>query len=145
MTAPARPPRGVRGVASKLHDDQRPRLAIVYVRPSHPQPVIEPVESTARHSAWGDRAVAWGWSRDRGVVIDAEQGHSGQSLVTRWGCQRVWAEVSLDHIGLSRGREMRRLARSHKDWQQGLERCAIFRTLLADAEGLYDPTDDNDR
>ena len=92
-----------------------------------------------------DRAVAWGWSRDRVVVIDADQGQSGQSLVTRVGFQRVLAEVSLDHVGLILGLEMSRLARSNKDWHQWLERCAIFRTLLADADGLYDPTDDNDR
>src|SRR3984893_17042172 len=40
---------------------------------------------------------------------------------------------------------MSRLARSNKDWHQLLELCAIFRTLLADQDGLYDPTDYNDR
>ena len=37
------------------------------------------------------------------------------------------------------------MARSCKDWHQLLELCAIFRTLLADQDGLYDPTDHNDR
>jgi DNA invertase Pin-like site-specific DNA recombinase len=37
------------------------------------------------------------------------------------------------------------VARSNQDWHQWLARCAIFRTWLADADGLYDPTDDNDR
>jgi DNA invertase Pin-like site-specific DNA recombinase len=40
---------------------------------------------------------------------------------------------------------MSRLARSCKDWHQLLELCARFRVLLADADGLYDPTDYNDR
>ena len=40
---------------------------------------------------------------------------------------------------------MSRLARSCKDWHQLLELCALFRTLLADQDGLYDPTDHNDR
>jgi len=57
----------------------------------------------------------------------------------------VLAEVSLDHVGLILGLEMSRLARSNKDWHQLLELCAIFRTVLADADGLYDPTDSNDR
>ncbi len=92
-----------------------------------------------------DRAVAVGWARDRVVVIDADQGQSGQSMVTRLGFQRVLAEVSVDHVGLILGLEMRRWARSNKDWHQRLERCAIFRTLLADADGLSDPTDSNDR
>ena len=43
------------------------------------------------------------------------------------------------------GLELSRLARSNKDWHQLLELCAIFGTLLADADGLYDPTDYHDR
>lgn len=40
---------------------------------------------------------------------------------------------------------MSRLARSNKDCRQLLELCALFRCLLADQEGLYDPTEYNDR
>jgi DNA invertase Pin-like site-specific DNA recombinase len=118
MTEPALQPRGVRGVASKLHDDHLQRLTIVYVRQFHPQQVVEHVESTARPYALVDRAVALGWSRDRVVVIDEAPGQSGQRMVTCLGFQRMVAEVSLDHVGLILGLEMSRLARSHKDWQQ---------------------------
>lgn len=145
MTEPTLQSRGVRGVASKLHEYHLQRLAIVYVRQSHPQQVVAHGESTARQYALVDRAVALGWARDRVVVIDADQGQSGQSMVTRLGFQRVLAEVSLDHVGLILGLEMSRLARSNKDWHPLLELCAIFRTLLADADSLYDPTDYNDR
>jgi len=137
--------RPIGGVAPKLHDHHLRRQAIVYVRQSHPQQVLDHVESTARQYGLVDRAAAWGWSRDRIVVIDDDQGQSGQSMVTRLGFQRLLAEVSLDHVGLILGLEMSRLARSNKDWHQLLELCAIFRTLLADADGLYDPTDYNDR
>jgi DNA invertase Pin-like site-specific DNA recombinase len=92
-----------------------------------------------------DRAVALGWSPDRVVVIDEEQGQSGQSMGARFGFQRLLAEVGLDHVGLILGLEMSRLARSNNDWHQLLELCALFRTLLADAEGVYDPTDSTDR
>ena len=51
----------------------------------------------------------------------------------------------MDHVGLILGLEMSRLARSCKDWYQLLEVCAIFGTLLADQDGLYDPSDPNDR
>jgi DNA invertase Pin-like site-specific DNA recombinase len=77
--------------------------------------------------------------------MDDDHGPSGQSRVTRVGCQRVLAEVSLDHVGLILGLEMRRWARSNKDWHPWLALCAILRTLLAEADGLYDPTDSNDR
>ena len=55
------------------------------------------------------------------------------------------AEVGLDHVGIIFGLEMSRLARSNKDWHQLLELFAICRSLLADQDGVYDPTDYNDR
>jgi DNA invertase Pin-like site-specific DNA recombinase len=61
------------------------------------------------------------------------------------GFQRLLAEVALDHVGLILGLEMSRLSRSNKDWHQLLELCARFRVLLGDGDGLYDPTDHNDR
>jgi len=61
------------------------------------------------------------------------------------GFQRLLAEVSMDHVGLVLGIEMSRLARSCKDWHQLLELCAVFGTLLADHDGLYDPREYNDR
>jgi excisionase family DNA binding protein len=43
------------------------------------------------------------------------------------------------------GVEMSRLARSCRDWHQLLEICALFDTLIADVDGVYDPTNYNDR
>lgn len=40
---------------------------------------------------------------------------------------------------------MCRLARSSTDWHQLLETCALFGTLIADLDGLYDPGQYNDR
>ena len=145
MTEPSLKPSGAGGIGSKLRDHHLRRQAIVYVRQSHPQQVVENVESTARQYALVERAIAWGWSPERVIVIDEDQGQSGQSIATRLGFQRLLAEVSLDHVGLILGLELSRLARSNKDWHQLLELCAIFGTLLADADGLYDPTDYNDR
>ena len=76
-------PRRVGGVTSTLHDPHVCRLAIVSGRPSQPHQIVAPVESTARQSALVDRAVAWGWARERVVVIGEDQGQSGQSMVTR--------------------------------------------------------------
>lgn len=121
------------------------RLAVVYVRQSSAQQVLENRESTERQYALADRAVACGWSRDRVLVIDEDQGKSGSTADHRLGFQRLLAEVGLDHVGLILGTEMSRLARSCKDWHQLLELCALFRALLGDQDGLYDPTDPNDR
>jgi DNA invertase Pin-like site-specific DNA recombinase len=143
MIAEARPSGSM--LSAKLRDYHLARLAIVYVRQSSPQQVLDHRESTARQYALVDRAVALGWPADRVVVIDEDQGQSGQSATARLGFQRLLAEVSLDHVGLVLGLEMSRFARSCKDWHQLLELCGVFRTLLADADGLYDPTDYNDR
>src|SRR5215210_1918227 len=137
MTEPFRSP--------KLRAWHLDRSAVVYVRQSTPQQVNEHQGSTARQYALADRAVELGWPRDRVLVIDDDLGKSGQSAEGRLGFQRLLAEVALDHIGLILGLEMCRLARSHRDWHQLLELCARFRVLLADADGLYDPNDYNDR
>src|SRR2546429_6108518 len=70
---------------------------------------------------------------------------SGTTAQGRVGFQRLVSEVSLDHVGIIFGVEMSRLARSNKDWHQLLELCALFRTLIADLDGVYDPTQYNDR
>ena len=50
------------------------RGAIVYVRQSTPQQVVEHRESTARQYALADRAVGLGWVRDRVTTIDDDLG-----------------------------------------------------------------------
>ena len=121
------------------------RSAVVYVRQSTPQQVLEHQESTARQYALTDRAVDLGWLRPQVRVIDDDLGKSGQSIEGRPGFQRLLAEVALDRVGLILGLEMSRLARSCKDWHHLLELCARFRVLLADAESIYDPTEYSDR
>jgi len=138
--APSRPPR-----SEKIADHHLQRRAIVYVRQSTQQQVLEHRESTARQYALTDRAFALGWPRAAIEVIDEDQGVSGSSVEGRSGFQRLLAEISADRVGLILGLEMSRLARSCKDWHALLEVCAIYRTLLADADGLYDPSHYNDR
>jgi DNA invertase Pin-like site-specific DNA recombinase len=90
-------------------------------------------------------AQGLGWAPDRVCVIDEDLGVSGASVAGRKGFQRLLSEVALDHVGLIVGVEMSRLARSNKDWHQLLELCARFGTLIADLDGLYDPSHYNDR
>ena len=130
---------------SKVHVCHLQRLAIVYIRQSTPHQVIENRESADRQYSLVHRAADLGWPTARVEVIDEDQGLSGSTAEGRLGFQRLLAEVGLDHVGIILGLEMSRLARSNKDWHQLLELCGIFRTLLADQDGLYDPTDYNDR
>ena len=130
---------------SKVQSRHLDRLAIVYVRQSTAQQVLEHRESAALQYDLRRRAVALGWAADRVIVIDEDQGLSAGTAEGRLGFQRLLAEIGLDHVGIVLGVEMSRLARSCKDWHQLLELCAIFQVLLADQDGLYDPGDYNDR
>jgi DNA invertase Pin-like site-specific DNA recombinase len=130
---------------SKIRPWHLDRLAMVYVRQSTPQQVLEHRESAALQYDLRRRAVALGWAPDRVVVIDEDQGHSGETAEGRLGFQRLLTEVSLDRVGVILGIEMSRLARAGKDWHQLLEICTVFQTILADQDGLYDPGDFNDR
>jgi DNA invertase Pin-like site-specific DNA recombinase len=131
--------------SSKILNQHLERLAIVYVRQSSTRQVEENIESTQLQYRLVDRAASFGWPRQRIEVIDQDLGISGRSIEGRSGFQRLLAEVSLEHVGIVLGIEMSRLARSCRDWHQLLELCAVFGTLLGDADGVYDPRDYNDR
>jgi DNA invertase Pin-like site-specific DNA recombinase len=131
--------------ATKIRARHLDRIAIVYVRQSSPQQVLEHRESRERQYALAQTAVTLGWTKERVQIIDEDQGQSGRSATSRLGFQRLLAEVTMDHVGLVLGLEMSRLSRSSKDWHHLLEVCALFGTLLADQDGVYDPHDPNDR
>ena len=60
---------------SPLDDRHFGRLAIVYVRQSDPQQVLNHIESRERQYALVDLAAALGWPRDRILLIDEDQGN----------------------------------------------------------------------
>lgn len=137
-------PRG--GISpDKIQRRHRERTAMVYIRQSTPQQVERHQESTRLQYALVDRAFQFGWARENVVVVDDDLGRSGASIEGRFGFQRLVAEVGLGHVGLVLGVEMSRLARSCRDWHQLLEICALFDTLIADTDGVYDPASYNDR
>jgi DNA invertase Pin-like site-specific DNA recombinase len=132
-------------VPDKIQSHHLERIAIVYVRQSTMQQVLDHQESTRLQYGLTGRAEAWGWSQERIITIDEDLGKSGSSAEGRTGFQRLMSEVSLNHVGLVLGIEMSRLARCSKDWHQLLEVCALFGTLIADLDGIYDPSQYNDR
>ena len=131
--------------SSKISSQHQERLAIVYVRQSDPQQVRRHRESTDLQYQLVKLAKHLGWSQERVEVIDDDLGVTGKHVEGRLGFQRLMTEVGLDHVGIIIGIEMSRLARSCKDWYQLLELCALFQTVLADPDGVYDPSNYNDR
>jgi DNA invertase Pin-like site-specific DNA recombinase len=91
------------------------------------------------------KAIALGWAADAIVTIDTDQGQSGASAADREGFQHLVAEVGMGRAGIVLGLEVSRLARNNADWHRLLEICAMSATLICDEDGLYDPTDFNDR
>src|SRR3954462_696942 len=138
-------PRAPAGVSEKIFRRHRERLAIVYIRQSTIQQDTRHPESTRLQYAFVDRAFHLGWARETIVVVDDDLARSGASIEGRLGFQRLVAEVGLGNVGLVLGVEMSRLARSCRDWHQLLEICALFDTLIADTDGVYDPAQFNDR
>jgi DNA invertase Pin-like site-specific DNA recombinase len=131
--------------SAALSDRHFSKLAVVYIRQSSAQQIFDHRESRQRQYALADYAAALGWPRERILVIDEDQGRSGRTVEHRPGFQRLLSEVTLDHVGLVLGLELSRLSRSSKDWYHLLEVCALFGTLLADQDGIYDANDTNDR
>ena len=131
--------------SNKIGTQHLARLAVIYVRQSSARQVRENVESTQLQYNLSGLVAAHGWPDDQIITIDDDLGISGRSLEGRAGFQRLLAEISLGHVGIVMGIEMSRLARNCRDWHQLLELCAVFNSLLGDADGIYNPREHNDR
>jgi DNA invertase Pin-like site-specific DNA recombinase len=132
-------------VAGKVTAEHLQRTAFLYVRQSTLRQVMHNTESTQRQYALRQRAIQLGWPVERIVVIDTDQGQSGASAADREGFQRLVADVGLGKAGIVLGLEVSRLARNSADWHRLLEICGLSGTLICDEDGLYDPSDFNDR
>jgi DNA invertase Pin-like site-specific DNA recombinase/F0F1-type ATP synthase membrane subunit b/b' len=106
---------------------------------------MENQESTRRQYALKERAMALGWRPDQIVVIDSDLGRSAASAVDREGFQKLVADVGMGRAGVVVGLEVSRLARNSVDWHRLLELCALTDTLILDEDGLYNPSQYNDR
>lgn len=129
----------------KVRASHLSRPAYLYVRQSTLKQVMENTESTTRQYSLRQRAVALGWRLSDVIVIDDDLGRSGASTAERSGFQRLVAEVGLGRAGIVMGLEVSRLARNSTDWHRLLEICALTDTLILDEDGVYEPTQFNDR
>lgn len=129
----------------KIKGEHLQRWACIYIRQSTMKQVHSHRESQVNQYHLVQRAEALGWNRQRIRVIDADQGLSGQGSEYRQGFKELVAEVSLGHVGIVFGYDVSRLARNNSDWYHLLDLAAVFDTLIADNDGLYDPRLYNDR
>jgi len=123
----------------------RAKLAYIYVRQSTAGQVRQHQESTELQYRLVDRAILFGWPKERVEVIDDDLGKSGASSEGRGGFQRLIAEIGLGKAGLVLSLDASRLARNNHDWHRLLELCSLFGVLIADGERMYDPCVYHDR
>jgi Resolvase, N terminal domain len=112
----------------KIRPEHLDRAAVVYVRQSSRQQVLEHSESTRLQYALAERAVVLGWARSQVMVIDEDLGVSAATADSRKGFARLVTEVTMGRAGVVLGIEMSRLARTGRDWRQllGAPRGAVY-------------------
>lgn len=129
----------------KIQPAHLSRQAIVYIRQSTPGQVREHLESQDLQYQLAQRAEALGWPQTQVKIIDDDLGKSGIASSERSGFQALVAAVGLSQVGLILVTDVSRLARNCADWYQLLDLASLCGTLLADASGLYDPRNFDDR
>lgn len=129
----------------KVRAIHQQRLAYVYVRQSSPKQVAQNLESQHLQYQLAQHAEELGWRSEQVRIIDEDQGLSGKESAGRDGFQDLVLEVSLGHVGIVFGYQVSRLARNNADWYHLLDLAAVFDTLIADADGVYNLRDYNDR
>lgn len=134
-----------KNLVDKIKPSHLGKIAYLYVRQSTVRQVFENSESTERQYALRQRAINLGWSEDQVVVIDSDLGQSGSGAVKREGFQKLVTEVGMGRAGIVLGLEVSRLARNSVDWHRLVEFCALTDTLILDEDGVYDPSQFNDR
>jgi DNA invertase Pin-like site-specific DNA recombinase len=130
---------------SKVSARHLQRCAYVYVRQSTQKQVRDNHGSRENQYALLERAIELGWHEERVRIIDDDQGRSAKNAGGREGFKELVGEVSLGYAGIVLAYEASRLARNNADWYALLDVAAVRATLIADAGGIYDPSDHNDR
>ena len=131
--------------SSKIQPRHLDLEALIYVRQSSAMQVRDHTGSTARQYDLYRRALDLGWTEDRIKIIDHDQGHTGAYAAGRDGFHYILGQVSLGKAGAILSIEASRLARANSDWFRLIEICALTETLVIDEDGIYDPTQFNDR
>ncbi len=121
------------------------RRAVIYVRQSSTNQVIHNQESQRLQYALTQRAENLGWHTQDIEVIDVDLGHTAATTEGRLGFQELVAQIALEEVGILIAYDATRLARNCSHWYQLLDLCGRTNCLIADRDGVYDPTSINGR
>ncbi|MEQ1830672.1 MAG: recombinase family protein [Pirellula sp.] len=121
------------------------RRAAIYIRQSTAGQVANNQESLRLQYALKHRAIELGWPEPRIDIVDCDLGQSGATVEGRLGFQQLIEEVALEQIGILISYDATRLARNCSHWYQLLDLCGRTDCLIADRDGVYDPSSINGR
>jgi DNA invertase Pin-like site-specific DNA recombinase len=121
------------------------RKALIYIRQSTPQQMLTNQESLRLQYALRVRAVELGWQSEDVEVIDADLGQTAAVSHNREGFKEVVSRVTLGEVGIILSSEVTRLSRNCSDWYPLLDICGYRNCLIADRDGIYDPSSTNGR
>ncbi|UCE07836.1 MAG: recombinase family protein, partial [bacterium] len=127
----------------KITNEHLIRIAIIYIRQSHPNQVKEHKESQRLQYQLVDRAKELGW--DKFLIIDADLGHTATGTVDRYGFDQMITDVMVKKIGAIFCIDASRLARNNREWHTLFDYCRYTNTLIIDPDGIYDPNNTTDR
>lgn len=131
--------------AELVQDHHRTRKAVIYIRQSTPHQVMTNVESRAMQRALRETAKRLGWDDARIELVESDTGVSACSTDGRDGYKNLLGLIAMGVVGLVLSYESARLSRNCTDWYPLLDLCTYARCLLADRDGIYDPSTPNGR
>lgn len=121
------------------------RQAVIYIRQSTGHQVLTNTESRRMQHAMKEHALRLGWHEPQIKVVENDTGVSASSTAGRDAYKNLLSEVALGHVGVVLSYESTRLSRNCSDWYPLLDVCALSGCLIADRDGLYDPSTANGR
>lgn len=119
------------------------RRALVYVRQSTGIQVKENQESQRRQYELAQLARSYGFTDIQ--IIDSDLGKSAGGTAERPGFESVVAQLCQGAVGAVFCLEASRIARNGREWHHLVELCGLVDARVVDSEGIYDPTQPNDR
>jgi DNA invertase Pin-like site-specific DNA recombinase len=121
------------------------RQAVVSIRQSSANQVLNNPESLDLPYALRERACQCGWNLADVHVIAADLGRTGSNASARPDFQELVTPASLGQVGIIFSDDVTRRARNGSDWYQLLDLCGGSRCLIGDSDGIYDPAAINGR
>lgn len=133
------------GLSELIRMDHIKRNAVIYVRQSSVNQIISNQESLKLQYGLKLKALDLGWSECSIEIIDCDLGLSGASIENRNGFKDLVTKVIMGEVGIILSYDVTRLSRNCSDWYKLLDVCGIRDCLIADRDGVYDPSSANGR